>query len=133
MNGSLYLASNPEMPGLCKVGRIGAGRRVEARMRELSAPTGVPGHFVHHWVEGTSNPILAERIAHILLSRFKVKHTREFFRCELTVACMGMLVGAQVADKKIPPSKAFEEFQRALEPSPAVLAWRAQCSRRQAA
>jgi hypothetical protein len=133
MNGSLYLASNPEMSGVYKIGWIGPDRKIETRMRELSAPTGVAGRFVHHWVEKTANARLAERVAHVLLADFRVPHTREFFRCDIRIACMGMLIGAHTADGKIAPDDAVAEFERGLIPSSAVLAWRAQSIRRQAA
>jgi hypothetical protein len=43
MSGYIYVLSNPNMPGLVKIGYT--DRSPEARAKDLSGATGVPGRF----------------------------------------------------------------------------------------
>jgi len=76
MRGFLYVASNPAMPGLLKVGYT--TRAVSQRLVEL-ASTGVPGKFkLEFYCEIESAEVL-ERKTHSALRNYH--HNKEFFKC----------------------------------------------------
>ena len=81
--GYLYVLSNPEMPGLLKIGQT--TRPVVERVAELNSATGVPCPFaVEAWFEST-DPQLHEAEVHKLLSVSRVLN-REFFRVSVNEA-----------------------------------------------
>lgn len=79
----LYIATNPSMPGLVKVGWT--SRPPSERMVELRG-TGVPTSFELAFVVKVPTGIAAERRAHRVLSSFRISREREFFRCEVRAA-----------------------------------------------
>lgn len=91
-HGTVYILSNPAMPGLLKVGFT--LRDAALRAGELSGATGVPAGFVIEWtlpVEG--NPQAVEQAAHARLSG--VSAGKEFFRTSLErakAACLAAYV-----------------------------------------
>ena len=81
--GYLYVLSNPEMPGLLKVGHT--TRSVPDRVAELNSATGVPRPFVvQAWFEST-DPQSHEAEVHKRLSANRLPN-REFFRVTVTEA-----------------------------------------------
>lgn len=83
VEGTVYILSNPAMPGLLKVGFT--LRDAALRAAELSGATGVPTGFVIEWtlpVEGDPNTV--EQAAHARLAN--VSAGKEFFRAPLSRA-----------------------------------------------
>lgn len=77
--GFVYLAINPNMPGLVKIGRT---INVEARMIILSAATGVPGAFECVFSISVENPADVERQLHRLYNYCRVERRNEFFKVD---------------------------------------------------
>lgn len=78
--GTIYIASNADMPGLLKIGYT--TRDPKKRVMELGAVTGVPSHFKLRWtmpVERLAKEI--EGLAHSKLGPKRVG--KEFFRVSL--------------------------------------------------
>lgn len=75
--GILYVLTNPVMPGLVKIGCTTG--RVEDRIRDISAPTGVPVAFQCHFAAQVSDVIAKERTLHQLFSDKRINPKREFF------------------------------------------------------
>jgi T5orf172 domain-containing protein len=83
--GFIYIASNPAMPGLLKIGST-AGP-AEKRVLALSRPTGVPEPFkVERWFPVYQNPKKLEKKIHGALALFRLTKTREFFRLSVEYA-----------------------------------------------
>jgi hypothetical protein len=82
-NGSIYVASNPSMPGLLKVGRT--AKTANERMAELYS-TGVPTRFEVELELRVADCHEAESLAHKALARWRESDNREFFRCSLEQA-----------------------------------------------
>ena len=78
-SGFVYLAANPHMHGLVKIGRT---QNVEKRMMELSACTGVPGEFKAMFSMAVENPANVERQLHGLYSYCRVESRQEFFKVD---------------------------------------------------
>ena len=77
MGDFIYVASNPSMPGLLKIGRTTTDPT--ERMDALHT-TGVATPFTLDFVARVDNCMAAERSAHRVLGRFRVANNREFFR-----------------------------------------------------
>ncbi len=75
--GYIYVAVNPSMPNLVKIGRT--ERPPEQRLKELSSPAGVPEEF--HLVDffPVASMQLAEKHIHEHLRRHRRNPKREFF------------------------------------------------------
>jgi hypothetical protein len=81
--GYLYVLSNPEMPGLLKIGQT--TRSVPDRLAELNSATGVPSPFVvQAWFEST-DPQSHEAEVHNRLAASRLP-SREFFRITISEA-----------------------------------------------
>lgn len=80
-SGYLYCAINPSLPGLIKIGTT--TKHPLERVRELSAPTGVPTPFVLAYHRAVYNPFKAELHVHELLDAFRISDSREFFKLPL--------------------------------------------------
>jgi hypothetical protein len=76
--GFVYILSNPAMPGYVKIGYT--MRVPDARVGELSGPTGVPQPFVLEFWCLTEEPEAAERDMHETLIPYRVTANREFFQ-----------------------------------------------------
>lgn len=75
--GTLYVLTNPVMPGLVKIGcTIGS---VEDRIKEISAATGVPVAFHCHFAAEVDDMAAKERTLHQLFSDKRINPKREFF------------------------------------------------------
>jgi hypothetical protein len=78
MSGSIYVLSNPSMPGLLKIGKT--RRTVSERMKELY-DTGVPTPFKCEFnIFVPLDVHKAEKGIHRMLSKFRVNNSREFFK-----------------------------------------------------
>lgn len=80
VNGYVYFASNPSMPGLLKIGKTRIDP--ESRTRELHT-TGVPTPFRMELALEVTDPDEAELVCHETLSRWRVEINREFFEISL--------------------------------------------------
>lgn len=105
--GSVYLASNPAMPGLFKLGMVGAGRRPTERLAELSSATGLPEPFALVAARLCDHPDLGEQMAHALLAQWRVSRRREFFRCPAPVAVTGLVCGVWVVAGRMAAARAI--------------------------
>jgi hypothetical protein len=83
-SGWLYMLGNESMPELCKIGQT--RRTPEERAMELSGSTGVasPFHVIHSFE--VSNVHEAEKLAHKILSAYRINNDREFFKIEIKLA-----------------------------------------------
>lgn len=77
--GFLYILSNPNMPGLIKVGKT--TRDPSERVKELSSATGVPTPFLLVYYQPVADCDAAESWAHLELERrgYRPNADREFF------------------------------------------------------
>lgn len=75
-SGSVYVLTNPSMPGIVKIGRT--NRSVGARAEELWS-TGVPTPFEIYCEVKVPDCHLAEAMAHKEFEEFRVSKCREFF------------------------------------------------------
>ena len=84
IRGSVYVLSNPAMPGLLKIGYT--TRQISERVEEISNATGVPEPFVckAHWL--SFRPDIDEQKIHELFSRERSNGSREFFRISTETA-----------------------------------------------
>ena len=82
--GWLYVLSTREFPSLLKVGMT--TRRVEDRVKEINAATGVAIPFGVRRCWRVSDPQAAEKLAHQTLEESRVRHDREFFQLPFRVA-----------------------------------------------
>jgi hypothetical protein len=76
MTGYCYVLTNPYMPGLVKAGMT--DRSPYLRAAELSAPTGVPGHYRVERFWALDDAAAAERRVHAALAQYRV--SGEHFR-----------------------------------------------------
>ena len=79
--GTVYVLSNPSMPGLLKIGWT--DRSPEERVTELSASTGVPTAFVLEYHALLEDAQSAERTIHARFNESRVNGSREFFSVSL--------------------------------------------------
>ena len=79
--GTVYVLSNPSMPGLLKIGWT--DRSPEERVAELSASTGVPTAFVLEFHTSLEDAQGAEREIHVRFRESRVSGSREFFSVSL--------------------------------------------------
>ena len=83
--GKIYILRNPYLQdSLVKIGKT--SRFSEARAKELSAATGVPGPFEVLYEEDVFDVDLAETLAHHALDRYRANRRREFFQVPLKIA-----------------------------------------------
>ena len=83
--GKIYILRNPYLQdSLVKIGKT--SRISEARAKELSAATGVPGAFEVLYEEDVFDVDLAETLTHHALDGFRANPRREFFRLPLKIA-----------------------------------------------
>lgn len=93
-SGFIYLAINPNMSGLVKIGKA---QNVEERMSQLSAPTSVPGQFECMFSMAVENPRIVENNLHALYEYCRVDSNREFFKVDWQ-AVRATLLAMDVAD-----------------------------------
>ncbi len=95
-SGSVYVLSNPEHPGLVKIGYT--TRTPKERARELSASTGVPRPFEVEYEATVSHPRRVERAVHQTLNPRMVNPDREFFEVSVRTAIRTIRRVADVDD-----------------------------------
>lgn len=79
----VYVLSNPTMQGLVKVGHAS---NISDRIYQLSSATGVPLPFkLEHAVESVVAEY-DEETAHLWLNPWRVSVSREFFKCDISLA-----------------------------------------------
>jgi hypothetical protein len=82
--GSIYILTNPSMPGLLKIGKT--TRSAAERAAELSSSTGMPAPYVVAGDWSTSDCDTAEARVHARLAGWRFNQDREFFRLPLELA-----------------------------------------------
>lgn len=80
--GTIYVLSNPAMPGLLKIG-FTQRSNTKFRVLELSKNTAVPLHFVLEVEHPVENPMQFERLIHARLDQYRLSPDKEFFKVEL--------------------------------------------------
>lgn len=86
--GYVYVLSNPSMPGILKIGRSVNGGKQRAT---ALYSTGVPTPFVLEFELLTSDAPYIEKAVHESLARFRLKDSREFFKCEVNEAAESII------------------------------------------
>lgn len=81
-NGYLYVASNPALPGVFKIGATRA--HPTERMEQLSATTSVPTPFVLAYYTRANDCFALETQIHEYLGKYRLSQSREFFTCTLS-------------------------------------------------
>ena len=80
VGGIVYVLTNPEMPGLVKIG-LTSRNSVEERLKELYS-TGVPSPFKCEYAARVPDENSVERAFHMAFEPDRVNPNREFFRME---------------------------------------------------
>ena len=83
--GWIYILSTREDPKILKIGMT--KRDVEVRVKEINSATGILVPFGARRVFPAADASQAEREIFALLSEYRVRPDREFFRMPLVVAC----------------------------------------------
>ena len=81
--GIIYVLTNPSMPGLVKIGKT--TRSIQARVKQLNEPTGIPTPFVVESVYESKTLEKDEKKIHEALSEVRLEG-REFFRTSVETA-----------------------------------------------
>lgn len=100
VKGYVYVLSNPKMPGLVKIGCT--TRRVEERVQELNAASGVPTPFTVEAYFESSAPEDHEAEVHRRLGAQRLTG-REFFELEIMAAVHAVeaVVGGRPIDSSV--------------------------------
>jgi T5orf172 domain len=106
--GYVYLLINLTLEGLVKIGKT--NRDPSARVKELSASTGVPTPFVLAFDSFFEDCTAAEEYVHTLLKQrgYRIAENKEFFRVPMNEA-IKIIVDAQ---KHFDSQKKVEDIQR---------------------
>ncbi len=98
--GFLYVLQNPHMPGIVK---IGATRQHPlTRVKELSAPTGVPGEYKLAYYRSFGDCFIAESLTHEHYALRRINESREFFEVhvdEVIAFVMGLANSAAYRER----------------------------------
>ncbi len=100
----VYVLTNEAMPGLVKIGIT--TDTVEARLTQLSSPSGVPLPFECHFAAEVEDSKQIEKILHQLFAEHRINPRREFFRLDKEKAVLAISIGKF---KEITPGKAEVE------------------------
>jgi hypothetical protein len=103
----LYIASNPSMPGLVKIGFT--TRSPGDRIRELDS-TGVPAPFDVVFVACVDDARILEGLVHQALGRDRLREGREFFAVTVKDAIDAVLRSASLAGIEIYFQKVSDSF-----------------------
>ena len=82
----IYIAVNPWMPGLIKIGQSQIDAPNAKRVPELGASTGVPGNYVCKYQVAVKNYDGLEGKIHATLRKYRVNMKREHFKCSIAKA-----------------------------------------------
>ena len=82
--GWIYILSNREYPQLLKIGMT--TRPVETRIKEINSATGLAFPYSTKKVIRVTNPQEVEKKLHEVLSEYRVRKDREFFKMEFSDA-----------------------------------------------
>lgn len=117
--GFLYVLTNPAMPGLTKVGKT--TRQPDARVAELSSPTGVPSPFSLAFQQPVEECHFAESWVHSELERggYRLSNNREFFNAPLHVV---VKIVSQAAKLRPPAGAELEGVEDIEDQTPEALA-----------
>lgn len=107
--GFLYVAENPSMPGLLKIGRT--EKIPTARLGELFT-TGVPEPFDVAYYALVQDSKKSEKAVHHLLSRYRYKENREFFAIGFGAAVRAIQAIEQPEHAWQNPERSSVELQR---------------------
>ena len=78
--GIVYVLTNPEMPGLVKIGKTSRDE-VEERLKELYS-TGVPVPFECEYAARVEDSAKTEKAFHTAFGPYRINPNREFFRID---------------------------------------------------
>ena len=78
--GIVYVLTNPEMPGLVKIGKT-SRKEVQQRLVELYS-TGVPVPFECEYAARVSDEGVVEKAFHTAFEPYRINPNREFFRID---------------------------------------------------
>ncbi len=108
----IYVLTNEAMPGLIKIGLTADS--VEARLTNLSSPTGVPLAFECYFAAEVTEGARIEKTLHQLFAEFRINPKREFFRLDPEKVVLAISIGEF---KEVTPGVATlePEEQEALE------------------
>ena len=92
----MYVLTNPEMPGLVKIGRT-SRKEVQQRLVELYS-TGVPVPFECEYAARVSDEAVVEKAFHTAFEPYRINPNREFFRIdpEQAIALLTLLADEDV-------------------------------------
>ena len=76
--GIVYVLTNPEMPGLVKIGKT-SRQEVQQRLAELYS-TGVPVPFECEYAARVSDEAVVEKAFHTAFEPYRINPNREFYR-----------------------------------------------------
>ena len=96
LGGIVYVLTNPEMPGLVKIGKT-SRREVQQRLIELYS-TGVPVPFECEYAARVSDESVVEKAFHTAFEPYRINPNREFFRIdpEQAIALLALLADEDV-------------------------------------
>jgi hypothetical protein len=115
-SGTLYVLTNPFMPGLVKIGCTTGP--VEERIKALSSGTGVPVAFQCHFAAYVEEMTAKEKTLQQLFSDKRVNPNREFFQVapEKVVLAIRMGPFTEVTPGKVDiPKEEEQAFEKAEE------------------
>ena len=114
--GTLYVLTNPFMPGLVKIGCTTGP--VEDRIKALSSATGVPVAFQCHFAAHVESMAAKEKTLHQLFSDKRVNPNREFFQVAPEKVVLAIRMGSftEVTPGKVDiPKEEEQALERAEE------------------
>jgi hypothetical protein len=91
-SGIVYVLTNEAMPTLVKIG-ITTATTVEARITQLSQPTGVPLPFECYFAAEVKDAARIEKTLHQLFSEDRVNPRKEFFRVDPEKVVLAISIG----------------------------------------
>ena len=96
LGGIVYVLTNPEMPGLVKIGKT-SRKEVQQRLIELYS-TGVPVPFECEYAAKVSDETAVEKAFHTAFEPYRINPNREFFRIdpEQAIALLALLADEDV-------------------------------------
>lgn len=106
MPSTIYVLTNEAMPGLVKIGMTDG--LVEDRIKQLSAPSGVPVQFECYYAAEVDDMKRVESLLHQLFAKDRISNKREFFRIEPERVVIALSIGKF---KEVTPGKVFVDVE----------------------